>query len=36
MSELVSEYIDVTEREIEREMETCELTPEKRGELVSE
>ena len=26
----------MTERENEREMETCELTPEKRGELVSE
>ena len=26
----------VTERENEREMETCVLTPEKRGELVSE
>ena len=26
----------MTERETEREMETCELTPEKRGELVSE
>ena len=26
----------VTERENEREMETCELAPEKRGELVSE
>ena len=26
----------VTERENEREMEICELTPEKRGELVSE
>ena len=26
----------MTERESEREMEICELTPEKRGELVSE
>ena len=26
----------MTERENEREMETCELTPEKKGELVNE